>query len=224
MAMLCGTEVEETQHVKIDEEPKFLKYLALPFAVVAAPFKYGADQIAGKPEPAPELPRNESQPRPTVTPAATTTDYETARLQDVERELAQRAAANGAASAPATPGVAASPAGSSFAGELAALRRRATPAPAPAPAIVATAPAPRPAPVAVAAATPVAAPPTGATGQVDRNGDGRTDQWITRENGAIVREVFDEDFDGRPDRTLIYDPASHEVVQIEEDTNFDGKI
>src|SRR4030095_5212194 len=30
-------------------------------------------------------------------------------------------------------------------------------------------------------------------------------------------------FDGVPDRTISYDPASHEAVQIEEDTNFDGK-
>jgi len=39
IAMLGGTEIEETKHVKVNEEPKFLKYLALPFAVVAAPFK-----------------------------------------------------------------------------------------------------------------------------------------------------------------------------------------
>src|SRR6266850_3535359 len=55
MAMLGGTEIEETQHVKVNEEPKFLKYLALPFAVVAAPFKYGADKIAGAPVPAPAI-------------------------------------------------------------------------------------------------------------------------------------------------------------------------
>src|SRR5258708_325223 len=85
------------------------------------------------------------------------------------------------------------------AAELAALRRRASPAPAPAPAA---------APV-LAAAPPVSAtPPTAApTGQVDRDGDGRTDHWITREGGAIVREAFDENFDGKPDRTITYDPA-----------------
>jgi hypothetical protein len=220
MAMLGGTEVEETQHVKIREEPKFLKYLALPFAVIAAPFKYGADKVAGDPVPAPVLPRNDTQPRPTVTPTAPT-DYETARLQDVERELAQRQAASGAPAATSAPVSAPSAAGSSFADELAALRHRAAPAPAATPA---PAPAPAPAPVVAAATPPVAPAPSATTGQVDRNGDGRTDHWITRENGAITREVFDEDFDGRPDRTLIYDRATHEVVQIEEDTNFDGKV
>jgi hypothetical protein len=220
MAMLGGTEVEETQHVKISEEPKFLKYLGLPFAVIAAPFKYGADKIAGDPEPAPAIPRNDTQPRPAITPTAPT-DYETARLQDMERELAQRAAPGAAPAAPPAPAPAPGASGSSFAGELAALRQRANPAPAPA---TAPAPVPAPAPVVVAAAPPVAAPPSAATGQVDRNGDGRTDHWITRENGAITREVFDEDFDGRTDRTLVYDATSHEVVQIEEDTNFDGKI
>ena len=229
MAMLGGTEVEETQHVKIDEEPKFLKYLALPFVVAAAPFKYGADKVAGAPEPAPAIPRNDTQPRPTMNPAVTTTDYETARLQDMERELAQRAAPGGAPAAYPAPPPAPGASGSSFASELAALRQRAHPAPvatatvtAPTPAPVrATAPAPAPV---VDAPAPVAAAPSAATGQVDRNGDGRTDHWITRENGAIAREVFDEDFDGRPDRTLVYDATSHEVVQIEEDTNFDGKV
>ena len=47
IAMLGGAEIEETRHVKINEEPKFLKYLALPFAVLAAPIKYGADKVAG---------------------------------------------------------------------------------------------------------------------------------------------------------------------------------
>jgi hypothetical protein len=212
IAMLGGTEIEETQHVKVNEEPSFLKYVMLPFALVAAPFEYGAKAIAGDPKPGPAVPRNDTQPRPTVQPANVPTDYETARLQDVERELDQRSAPGAApATAPApTAG------GSSFSDELAALRRRTTPAPAP----VAVAAAP---PVSVAPPV-VPARPTAATGQVDRNGDGRTDHWITRENGAIAREELDENFDGRPDRTLIYDSATHEVVQIEEDTNFDGKI
>ena len=55
MAMLGGTEIEETKHIKVNEEPKFLKYLGLPFAVIAAPFKYGADKVAGAPEPAPAI-------------------------------------------------------------------------------------------------------------------------------------------------------------------------
>src|SRR5258706_613880 len=75
ISMLGGTEIEETQHVKINEEPKWLKYLGLPFAVLAAPVKYGADVVAGDPEPAPALPRNDSQPRPELRPAPVQTDY-----------------------------------------------------------------------------------------------------------------------------------------------------
>jgi hypothetical protein len=226
ITMIGGAEIEETQHVKISEEPKWLKYLMLPFAVVAAPVKYGADVVAGEPAPGPALPRNDSQARPELQPAPAVTDYETARLQSVDRELAERSR-TGATPAPAPAAHPATPsaAGAGFSDELAALRRRATPAPttapAPAPAVAplpAISAATPPAPVAVAMAAPAA------TGQVDRDGDGRTDHWITRENGAIARESFDENFDGKSDRTLIYDPASHAVAQIEEDTNFDGAI
>jgi antitoxin component YwqK of YwqJK toxin-antitoxin module len=221
IAMLGGAETEETKHVRVDEEPKFLKYLALPFAVLAAPVKYGADKLAGEPEPGPPVPTNESQPRPEVHPAAAPTDYETARLQGIDRELAERErpVAATAPSAPSAPSAAPDATAASFADELAALRRRANPTPAPAPApIVASA-----APVSAPPPSAISAPPVAATGQVDRDGDGRTDHWITRENGAIAREAFDENFDGKPDRTITYDPASHEAVQIEEDTNFDGR-
>ena len=228
ISMLGGTEIEETEHVKVNEEPKWLKYLALPFALIAAPIQYGADAAAGKPAPAPTVPRNDSQPRPELQTAPAVTDYETARLQGIDRELDERARSAGTptADAPSASGAAPGPSGSSFSDELAALRRRANPAPAPAVATAAVPPAPRSASTPAPAPTraPVAAASAAATtGQVDRDGDGRTDHWITRENGAIAREEFDENFDGRPDRTLIYDPVSHEVVQIEEDTNFDGK-
>ena len=220
IAMLGGAEIEKTEHVKVNEEPKFLKYLALPFAVLAAPIKYGADKVAGEPVAGPPVPRNESQPRPELQTAPAPTDYETARLQGIDRELAERerSGAGPAPSAnPAAGSAAPSANGSSFSDELAALRRRASPAPGPA----AT---PAPAPV-LAAAPPVSAPPPAVapTGQVDRDGDGRTDHWITRENGAITREALDENFDGKPDRTVLYDPGSHEAVLIEEDTNFDGR-
>jgi antitoxin component YwqK of YwqJK toxin-antitoxin module len=215
ISMLGGTEIEEERHVKIDEEPKFLKYLALPFAVLAAPIKYGADKVAGEPAAGPPVPTNESQPRPALQAAPAPTDYETARLQGIDRELAERARPGSAPAPSAMPASAPVPTatGSSFGDELAALRRRAHPDPAPAPAPV------------IASAPPVSAALSGPapTGQVDRDGDGRTDHWITRENGAIAREAFDENFDGKPDRTVTYDPSSHEAVSIEEDTNFDGK-
>jgi hypothetical protein len=63
-----------------------------------------------------------------------------------------------------------------------------------------------------------------ASGIVDRNNDGRIDQWIFRENGEIAKEVLDEDFDGRPDRTLVFDPQTHRPSRVEEDTGGDGVL
>src|SRR5262249_30365866 len=88
IAMLGGTEIEETKHVKIDEEPKWLKYLALPFAVIAAPIKYGADKVAGEPLPAPPVPRNDTQPRPALRAVPAPPDYDTAHLHGIDRQLA----------------------------------------------------------------------------------------------------------------------------------------
>jgi hypothetical protein len=237
ITMIGGAETDQTRHVEINEEPKWLKYLGLPFAVIAAPFKYGADKAAGEPEPAPEVPRLHDQPRPEIRNAPAVTDYETTQLRDMERELARReqpqAAAYGAPPDSGRP----SPGRSSFADELAALRQRTQPT---SPSQQLTAPtrtqapvvarAPTSAPGSTSAPTPAPAPrsapttPRAAAGEVDRDGDGRTDHWIEREGGAIVREHFDEDFDSRPDRTLTYDAARHEVVRIDEDSDFDGRM
>ncbi len=224
--LLGGAETEETSHVKVAEEPMWMKYLALPFAVVAAPFKYGAEKIRGEPEPGPAVPRLENQPRPQYSPAPPPTDYETAQLQGMERELDQRAGepASGTAPPPPAPsyGAAGGASAGGFADELAALRQRTHAASAP--------PSPSaplaPAPPSLHTPTPseTIPAPSGNAGQVDRDGDGRTDQWIEREDGVVVRERFDENFDGTPDRILLYDPASHDVVAIEEDADFDGRI
>jgi len=218
LTMLGGAETEQTHHVTVDEEPKWLKYLALPFAVAAAPFQYGADKLAGEPEPAPPVPRLEHQPRPEIQTAPPPVDYETARLQGMERELAQRGTPSAAPALAPAPSATSGAGSSGFADELAALRRRATPAP------IASAP-PQPAFSSAAEAQRAEGErrPNEPGGQVDRDGDGRTDHWIQRENGVITRELFDENFDANPDRTLVYDPSSHEVVSIEEDANFDGR-
>jgi hypothetical protein len=63
-----------------------------------------------------------------------------------------------------------------------------------------------------------------AHGIVDRNGDGRIDQWIFREDGEIVRQVLDEDFDGRPDQTIHFDRETRRPSRVEEDTNGDGAL
>jgi antitoxin component YwqK of YwqJK toxin-antitoxin module len=63
-----------------------------------------------------------------------------------------------------------------------------------------------------------------ASGIVDRNNDGRIDQWIFRKDGEIAKEVLDEDFDGQPDRTMVFDPLTHRPSRVEEDTRGDGVL
>ena len=223
ITLLGGNTTEEKRHQKIKEEPIWWKYVSLPFAVVAAPFVYAADKLRPEEEAGPEVPRLDNAPAPEPRGPAPV-DYETARLQQLERELTER---QGAASPRSSSSSGALP---SLADELALLRRpveRSEPSPPVSPPAVASAPTEAPAPPRAAEPTraqPAADPSlVSASGHVDRDGDGRTDHWIFREAGEIKREVLDENFDGRPDRTLHYDLASHEIRAIEEDTDFDGR-
>ena len=221
--MIGGTEVDEKRNQKISEEPIYWKYLTAPFAVVAAPFAYAYEGLRGEPEPGPPVPTAADR-NPAPEPAAPVRDYESSRLEDMQRELARRQAAQHPAQ-PAPPRVARPT--FSIADELQALERAAE-APEPVSAPVRPEPSPRVAP-APSAQRPLRAaagqaPLVTASGHVDRNGDGATDHWIFREAGEISRELFDEDFDGSPDRTLHYDPQSHRVVAVEEDSNLDGRV
>jgi hypothetical protein len=231
VTMIGGSKVDEKRHQKVQSQPVIFKYLALPVAVVAAPFKYAADKVRGEPEPGPAIPEANQQ-APATPPGPPPVDYETASLRDLERELAQRTPSTPAPTPTATPipqqpsRPAPAPSGaSSIADELAALRARGPESNAP---TTRSSPTPH-----VSAGEPVTAPRTqrapdaslaAASGVIDRDGDGRTDHWIFRENGEIARESFDENFDGVPDRTLHYDLASHRVARIDEDTNQDGHI
>jgi hypothetical protein len=220
ITMIGGATVDEERHQTIDETPQWFKYLRLPFAVVAAPFAYVADKLRSEPEPGPEVPDLE-QAKQQALPPAPPVDYETATLRQLEDELDRRAA-------PVTTPRAGAPEGGALAAELAALRRggaerAVTPATAPTraapPPTANTGPSPAPAPGGHTAARLASA-----SGHVDRDGDGRTDQWIFREGGEVVQEMLDEDFDGRPDRTLQYDLATHQIRAIEEDANHDGRV
>lgn len=229
ITMLGGNTTEETRHQKIDEKPLWWKYAALPFAVVIAPFAYAADKLRGEPKPGPEVPTLEQATKPAPPSGPPPSDYETTQMKRLEAELDRRKAAS-APPPEATPAGGA-PAADSLAAELAALRSRPK-APsrseATAPPQVAAAsrptPTPTPAPAPVAPGHPEQAAPAVASGQVDRDGDGRTDEWIYRKGGDIVREELDEDYDGRPDRTIHYDPSTHQISAIEEDANHDGRI
>jgi hypothetical protein len=222
VTMIGGSEIDEKMHRKVHAEPVVWKYIALPFAVAAAPFKYAADKVRGEHEPGPPVPRTspaERQPPPGPPPV----DFETAALRDMERELAQREALTTpppAPPAPATPSSA-----TSIAEELAALRARNDAGGAQA--AQQYSPTPRvaePDSAGVTSRHAPAIPPPTASGAVDRNGDGRTDHWIFRANGEIVREEYDENFDGRPDRILHYDLSSHQVVRLDEDSDQDGSL
>ncbi len=222
VSMIGGSAIDEKTQHKTRAQPALFKYIALPFAVLAAPFKYAADKVRGEPEPGPSIPDTapaERQPPPGPPPV----DFETAALRDMERELAQRealATPPQGQPAPATPSGA-----TSIADELAALRARS--AAGGARAVQHTSPAPRGAEAGPSGPAPrhaAAIPPPTASGVVDRNADGRTDQWIFRVNGEIEREELDDDFDGRPDRILHYDLASHQVVRLDEDSDQDGNL
>jgi hypothetical protein len=139
-------------------------------------------------------------------------------LQNLERELDQRQASQHISPAPRTQNTAAAP---SIADELRSLQR--------APELSQNQVARSSTPIAerlppAKSETSLENPYPAADGIVDRNDDGRIDQWIFRANGDIIRQVLDEDFDGRPDRTLSFDPESHQLSRLEEDSNQDGVL
>ena len=224
LSQIGGTAIDEDRHESGQETPLVFKWLTAPLGLIAAPFAWAAQEAAGDPEPGPPVPERVA-PRPA--PAPPPEDFETRNLRRMEEELARRSPApesNASANpqnaqrahVPETRAPASAPL--SIADELAALQRapdRAAP--------------PRqttPAPIERRAGTPVATqdPKQIADGIVDRNADGRVDQWIYRENGEIVRKLLDENFDGRPETTLHYDPLTHRVVRVEEDTDSDGNV
>jgi len=210
--------IDEERNMSAHEESVWMKYLALPFAVIAAPFKAGADAARGEPEPGPPVP-NTTPEQPQAEPRPAPVDYNTQRLQDMEQEL-DRTLASQPAPTPALPSSAVAGTPPSIADELAALQR-APQTPEPSRQAV-----PQPA-ESTLGATPVQPLRGGAQpadGIVDRDEDGRVDMWIYRENGEIVRKTLDQDFDGRPDTTLHYNRESHQLARVDEDNDHDGAI
>jgi hypothetical protein len=211
-----GAELEEVTHRQIRQDPLGVKALLAPVAMVAYPFKKAYEALQGDPEPVVTPEAQAAQPRgPTDYQGA----YEQNQLDQLERQLGPSAAPPGPApqAAPprAAPEVASAPppGGGSIADELALLQRRVQPRGI--------------APEAANGAPPVPGQPTpsGVADKVtDRNGDGRPDLWQYRDGGALVRELFDEDSDGRVDHTVRYDPATGQKVSEEEDSDVDGRI
>ncbi len=223
---LGGARMEENRHVDIRKGPLVLKYLAAPFKLIAVPFVLAKEAIEGEPEPGPAIPRRPDPQLPHAqsgagpAPQHQATDYETAMLEDLTRQLDERRATE-PREAPQQRIASARRPSLSIADELRELQRapEAPRRPSDRPSF--------PAPATPAKTSPSREPgnlfPT-ASGIVDRNNDGRIDQWIFRENGEIAKEVLDEDFDGRPDRTIVFDPQTHRPSRVEEDTNGDGVL
>ncbi|MFQ5513143.1 MAG: hypothetical protein ACE5FG_01805 [Myxococcota bacterium] len=57
----------------------------------------------------------------------------------------------------------------------------------------------------------------------DRDGDGQPDLWAYYDGSRLVREVLDDDHDGRADRVLHYEDGSV-LVRSEEDLDHDGRM
>jgi hypothetical protein len=247
IVFLGGVRSDVTVHKSTKEDPLLIKYLMAPVALVAAPIVLAKEAIMGEPEPGPPIPERQaptlyrSRGRPSAPPPQVTEndDYETAALQNMEQEIASRRTAERriARSAPQR-------SAPSIADELRALRsapelpytetERAVAPPQPHSRM--DSPQPRassageplrgrsfratPSPVSRNPGNPY---PT-AHGIVDRNEDGQIDQWIFRENGEISRQIFDENYDGQPDRTILFDPETHQPRRVEEDTRGDGVL
>ena len=253
LTFLGGASSEEQRRAKQVSKPGRLfgkEALKAPGAVLGAPLapavkgieamrsKGGESQSqsstgapgsgAGQATPAPGAVA--AQPHPSDPHAA----LESARLSDLERELASRGAGGlsgapplplplpvpaPATSAPSQPQQLASRTPMtgrelSIADELAVLQ-------------AAIPPKARPEELAGVRTAKAPAPPKrgGVADQVaDRNGDGRPDHWIYRHAGRKVRELFDEDADSAPDRTVYFDPGTGKEQSVEEDTNLDGRL
>ena len=228
ISMLGGSRMEETKHLDKRKEPLVVKYMMAPLKLLAAPFILAKEAIEGEPEPGPAIPRRadpqipptQSNPAAAPPPQSQPTDYESAMLRDLERQLEQR----GISEAPNEPEQRVASVQSpslSIADELRELQRAPE--------------APRdrgqrPSPSAPSARLETQQghetgnPYPTASGIVDRNADGRIDHWIFRENGEIAKEVLDENYDGRPDRTIVFDTQSHRPSRVEEDANGDGLL
>ena len=226
MTTIGGSSIDEKTHLEWKEEPQFHKYLMAPLALLAAPFKKLLGE-SSPPEPGPPVPE-QSIARPTIKPKPAPLDYETAQLEAMDRELSQRAPSSADRRGTPQPPIGATSAGASgisIADELAALQRSPSN---PMPPRVAME---QPVEVHDTPSLPSTRPPPLTTreqdvadGIVDRNDDGRIDMWIYRSNGQITRKQLDQNFDGRPDTTLHYDPITHQLSQVAEDSNHDGAI
>jgi hypothetical protein len=225
-----GGVVEEGEKVTKTEPHPAVKVATAPFAILLFPFKLmviGAEKLGDAVKQDEEVPldprlRKQQAKVGTVDPHSA---HEREQLGALERELERRggkvsshssgpqmSGGNASASLPQ----ATAPARAGIADELAALRSGAREA---APLVAAT-----PAPVEASAPAQAPAPLATPADRVhDRDGDGRPDHWVHLQNGQIARELFDDNGDGAPDRSVWRDPVTGHELRVEEDRNGDGR-
>jgi hypothetical protein len=220
MAMLGGAVTIDTRKIRRQENPLWSNPLFWPFAVVAWPFvklneavnadrdrqfrRHAYDRIQQQTGvPIPEGSHDSGPLDPQMA-------AEQAQQQAMQQALVARQQQGADGGAPGF-GNAHATASLSIADELAALRNGRPPGTA--------MPAPDTAPVEQAPIPGAAA----ADEAEDRNGDGRTDRWVYRSEGR-TRELLDEDGDGRPERTVIYEADGERIARVDEDTSGDGQV
>lgn len=219
LSMLGGAVTVDTRDVKRPRNALSGNPLLWPFAVITWPIAKLADALDGKDDQAVLDNRAqqivESGGAPTYLGQGDRQDQqlaqENAANEAMQRELAMRQGGTSPGTAPQTPSqlAASRPQGgmTSIASELAALRERAAAKPM----------------NARNAALPGSTAAAGADDVEDRDGDGRPDVWRYQRDGKLVREVFDDDADGTPDRTVHYEPGGKHVARVEQDDDGDGQ-
>ncbi|MBW2315836.1 MAG: hypothetical protein JRH10_16820 [Deltaproteobacteria bacterium] len=225
MVMIGGTSQDIEKHQKVNNEPAWAKAIKLPFLVAAYPFKKAHQAMTGPPDPTVQI----SGPPPQAPPTREELEAqrEQALLEGMANELSQqgpsepRQPSAPAYAPPVAPRHVATPAPSgagrpSIAAELAALRLGMASTPAPVTPTLASAPA----------AQRQAPPPAleQLYESVDRDADGRADQWIYRTGRDVTAEATDDDGDGRPERTVRFVAGTREPATDEEDTDADGRM
>jgi hypothetical protein len=220
ISMIGGAVTVDTRDVKRPRNALSGNPLLWPFAVVTWPLAKLADALDGEDDQA-LLDRRaqhivDSGGAPTYLGQGGRQQQqlaqENATNEAMQRELAMRqdgAGAPGAAPQTTSALAASRPSGgmTSIASELAALRERQ---------------AAQPMNVRNAA-LPGSTAAAGASDVEDRDGDGRPDLWRYERDGKLVREVFDDDADGTPDRTVHYEPGSKRIARVEQDDDGDGQ-
>ena len=90
MTFIGGSEIDEQETRELRQEPLWLKYLALPFAVAAYPFKKIADLARGDDGPPPPAPTQAPVQQTPAGPIDANAAYEAGELEAMERELQNR--------------------------------------------------------------------------------------------------------------------------------------